>query len=89
MKSAVELTILNFSTVTSRGYSERFSRIQCKIQLSRDNLGEKKSLESSFFGLLESLKSKISPKHHGATSEINWLPRKGDISVKAFRCFQT
>ena len=62
MKSAVELTIFNFSTVTSRGYSKKFSRIQCEIQLSRDNLGEKKSLESSFFGLLESLKSKISSK---------------------------
>ena len=32
------------------GYSRKFSQRQYKIQLSRDNLGEQKLLESSFSG---------------------------------------
>ena len=40
-------------------YSGRFSQRQCKIQLSRDNLGEQKVLGSALFKLSKSLKSKI------------------------------
>ena len=40
----------------SGGYSGKFSQRQSKIQLSRDNLGEQKVLESA---LSNSLKSKI------------------------------
>ena len=43
----------------SGGYSEKFWQRQCKIQLPRDNLGEKKVLKSALFRLSESLKSKI------------------------------
>ena len=48
------------SYCTSCGYSVEFSQRQCKIQLTRDNLGEQKVLEISFFRLSECLKSKIS-----------------------------
>ena len=40
------------------GYSGKFSQRQCKIQLSGDNLGEQKVLESVFFRLSKSLNSK-------------------------------
>ena len=43
----------------SCGYSGKLSQRQCKIQLSRNKLGEKEVLESTFFGLSESLQSKI------------------------------
>ena len=43
----------------SRGHSGKFSRRQCKFHLSMDRLGEQKVLESSFFELSKSLKSKI------------------------------
>ena len=43
----------------SSEYSGKFSRRQCEIQLSRDNLGDQNVLESAFFRLLKSLKSKI------------------------------
>ena len=45
-------------------YSGKFSQRQCKIQLSRENLGEQNVLESAFFRVF--LKSKISAT--GATS---------------------
>ena len=44
----------------SGGFSGKFSRRQCKIQLPRNNLREKKVLEGAFFRLSKSLKSKIS-----------------------------
>ena len=39
-------------------YLRKFSRRQCKIQLSRDILGEQKALKSAFFRLSKKLKSK-------------------------------
>ena len=45
--------------VTSGGYSGKFLQSQCEIQLTMDNLGEQKVLESTFFRLIKSLKSKI------------------------------
>ena len=48
MKGAVELNRL---IIVMLGiYSRKFSRIPCKIQLSRGNLGEQKVLESAFSG---------------------------------------
>ena len=47
--------------VMSRGYSGKFFPRQCNIQISGDNLGEQKVLESSFFRLLQSLKFEIFP----------------------------
>ena len=46
MKSVVDLTITETPIVVSRGYSGKFSQRLRKIQLSRDNLGEQKVLES-------------------------------------------
>ena len=43
----------------SGGYSGKFSQRQCKIQLPRDNLGQQKVLESAFFRLSKSLRSKM------------------------------
>ena len=43
----------------SCGYSEMLSQRQCKIQLCMYRLGEQKVLESLFFELSKSLKSKI------------------------------
>ena len=43
----------------SNAYSEKFSRRQREIELSKDNLGEQEVLERAFFRLLKSLKSKI------------------------------
>ena len=40
------------------GYWGKFSRKQCKIQLSKYNLGEQKVLESAFFGFQKGLKFK-------------------------------
>ena len=51
------------------GYSGKFLQRKCKIQCSRDNLGEEKVLKSEFFRLSERLKLKIlailvtSPRH--------------------------
>ena len=45
--------------IVSSGYSGKFSRRQCEIQVSSDNLGEQKVLESAFVRLLRSLKPKI------------------------------
>ena len=62
----------------SGGYSGKFSRRQCKIQLSWDNLIEQKVLESAFFRLSESLKSKLSsnmvlpPGHNGFISVLSY-----------------
>ena len=39
-------------------YLRKFSRRQCKIQLSRDILGEQKALKSAFLRLSKKLKSK-------------------------------
>ena len=44
----------------SPGYLGKFLRSQCKIQLSRDSLGEWKVLKRVVFGLSENLQSKIS-----------------------------
>ena len=52
----VKYTIIKFPIVMSCGYSGKFLCRQCKIQLSRDNLGEQKVLKSAFFRLSESLK---------------------------------
>ena len=46
MKSAVDLTITETRIVVSRGYSGKFLQRLLKIQLSRDNMGEQKVLES-------------------------------------------
>ena len=43
----------------SGGDSGRFLPRQCDIQLPKDNLGDQKVLESEFFMLSKSLKSKI------------------------------
>ena len=43
----------------SGGNSGKFSRRQCEIQLSSYNLGGQKVIESAFFRLSKSLKSKI------------------------------
>ena len=52
MKSALALNrvLLKFLLLMLGGYSRKFSRRQCKIQLSRDNLGEEKVLKSPFSG---------------------------------------
>ena len=42
----------------SDGYSRNFLQGEDEIQLSRDKLGEQKFLESVFFRILQSLKSK-------------------------------
>ena len=47
---------IEIRVVMSREYSGKFSQRQCKIQLSKDNLGEEKVLESSFCGISKSLK---------------------------------
>ena len=43
----------------SDGYSAKFSRRQCKIQLSSYNLGEQNVLKSAFCNLSKSLKTKM------------------------------
>ena len=48
MKNTVALKRL-FIVMLVR-YSRKFSGRKCKIQLSRDNLGEQKVLESAFSG---------------------------------------
>ena len=55
----------------SGGYSGKFLQRQCKIQLSRDNLGEQKVLKSAFCRF-----SKLKIQNfgnHGATSRIYWV----------------
>ena len=59
MRCGIEKTIIKSCIVMSCGYPGNLSKMQCKIQLCRDNLEEKKVLESEFFGLSESLKSKL------------------------------
>ena len=76
MKCAVELNRLLLNLVfLCDVYSGKVSQRKRKLQLSRDNLGEKKVLESAFCGLLESLKSKIqnfySGGNHGAVLSIS------------------
>ena len=55
----IEWTIIKIGIVMPRGYSRKFSRDPCKIQLSRDNLGEQKVLEGAFSEFSESLQPKI------------------------------
>ena len=59
-KNAVKLNrlLLKFALLC-QGYSGKLSQRKCEIQFLRDNLGEEKVLESAFFRLAKSLKSKI------------------------------
>ena len=72
---AVELNILLFKFLLSRGHSGKFSRKQYKIHFSGDRLGEQNVLESLFFELSDSLKFKIFPPM-GAMVQPPELPYK-------------
>lgn len=47
--------------VVAQKHTGKFSQTQSKVQLSRDNFGKQKVLESAFSELSEGLKSKYSP----------------------------
>ena len=47
----IKQAIIEVRVVMLGGYSVKFSRRQCKIQLPRDNLREQKVLEGAFFRL--------------------------------------
>ena len=59
------------------GYSRKFPRRQCNIQLSRDNLEEQKLLESAFSGFQRAQNPKF--WQHGATSGIYWVCYKPPV----------
>ena len=55
----IQLAIIEARIIVPRGYSGKFSKRQCKIQLPMDNVGEQKVLESFLVKFSKSLKSKI------------------------------
>ena len=64
----------------SGGYSGKLSQRQCKIQLSRDDLGDQKVLESALFRLSKSLKSIIITTMVAFPGGIYWVYYKPPVS---------
>ena len=60
------------------GYSRKFSRRQCKFQLSRGNLRESKRSWRVHFQAFREFKIQ-NFGNHGATSAINWVYYKPPV----------